>query len=183
MQGSERELVGERFSQGIIDSDSVEMRYRFKVKGEKWGFHRTEVLRCFPFPVIKGYVGYVPEGIIWSAIAEQFKTRYVNEMLRVYWINQTTGSDQITQCSSPFRYAAGRSLWHQLTLNQNIRWFKYAPTQFVISAVQYARLSFHIGDGLSKQVSKLNNILAKVLWLLALPLGLSLYLKDTRATK
>ena len=45
------ELVGTRFPDDPTDSDSREIRYRYKVEGEKWGFHR---IRCPPWPVTRG---------------------------------------------------------------------------------------------------------------------------------
>ena len=44
-------------------------------------FHRTDVLRQFRFPM--NVRGHVPEWIIWSAIATRFKTRFVNDRLRI----------------------------------------------------------------------------------------------------
>ena len=43
-------LVGDLFPKDVMDSDPLELRYRYKVKGEKWGFQRTDVLRRYPFP-------------------------------------------------------------------------------------------------------------------------------------
>ena len=80
-------LVGDPFPQDILDSDSLELRYRYKVEGEKWGFQRTELLRRNPFPEDLRQT-YVPEDIIWNKIARKYKTRFINEQLRIYWIEQ-----------------------------------------------------------------------------------------------
>jgi glycosyltransferase involved in cell wall biosynthesis len=47
-------LVGSPFPHSPCDSDSIEIRLRYKVKGEKWGFQRTDVMRLFPFPEVRG---------------------------------------------------------------------------------------------------------------------------------
>ena len=44
-------IVGDRFPRRITDSDSLDAHYRLKIKGEKWGFQRTAVMRAYPFPV------------------------------------------------------------------------------------------------------------------------------------
>ena len=80
------EIMGTKFSTPITDSHNLEARFRYHVTGEKWGIHRTEVLRQFPFPDVDG--SHVPEGIMWARIGRQFKTRYVNEVLRVYHTDQ-----------------------------------------------------------------------------------------------
>ncbi len=76
-------LVGDLFPRDILDSDSLELVFKYKVKGEKWGFQRTDVLKEFPYPVLPG-VKYIPEGVVWFALARRFKTRFVNEILRIY---------------------------------------------------------------------------------------------------
>ncbi len=42
-------LVGDKFPRDVLDSDSIELVFKYNVKGEKWGFHRTEVLRPLDF--------------------------------------------------------------------------------------------------------------------------------------
>ncbi|MFH0789442.1 MAG: glycosyltransferase family A protein, partial [Pseudomonadota bacterium] len=64
-------IVGDKFPSEGLDSDSLEIRYKFKIKGEKWGFLRTDVLRKYPFPVVQNSK-FIPEGIIWSAIAKKY---------------------------------------------------------------------------------------------------------------
>lgn len=71
-------MIGTRFPEDLFDSDALECSARFKIKGDKKGFQRTDVLRRFPFPEHLGR--FVPEGIVWNRIAHQFKTRYVNEV-------------------------------------------------------------------------------------------------------
>lgn len=38
------QVVGRRFSEDVFDSDSMEIRYRHKITGEKFGFQRTDVM-------------------------------------------------------------------------------------------------------------------------------------------
>jgi glycosyltransferase involved in cell wall biosynthesis len=160
-------IVGSKFPQDSIDSDSLEMRYKYRVTGEKWGFHRTAVLRQFPFPVIPG-MNFVPESIVWRAIARKFRTRYVNEPLSIYFSDDRGVSDQL-RASPPSRKAMGRALWCQSVLNGEIDWFRWAPERFLWSAFNYARFSFHVGTGALAQVRRLNNPYAKALWALMLP--------------
>src|SRR5439155_17624599 len=43
-------VVGDRFPADIMDSNPLELRFKYRVRGEKWGFQRTDVLRKFPYP-------------------------------------------------------------------------------------------------------------------------------------
>ena len=45
-------IVGDRFPRRITDSDPLEVQYRLKVRGEKWGFQRTAVMRTKPAAIV-----------------------------------------------------------------------------------------------------------------------------------
>lgn len=169
-------LVGDEYPNSPTDSDTIESRYRLKVKGEKWGFHRTDVLRRFPFPA--GDQLYLPEGLVWHAISREYKTRYVNERLRIYWCNEPNRSDQVSR-HQPFAVGApGTVLFLAQILNRDIGWFRVAPGQFVWEAVQYCRFSFHAGRSCVVQVRTLENALAWVLWGVTVPVGYAVYRMD-----
>jgi glycosyltransferase involved in cell wall biosynthesis len=172
-------LVGDKFPFDPLDSDSLEIRYRFKVKGEKWGFLRTEILRQYPFPMLPESK-FVPEGVVWSAIARNYKTRFINTPLRIYWSDEARTSDQLSRMVSPALYAAGHAYWHRVKLNTEIHWFLHAPLEFLRSAVHYGRFSFHSGVGLRRQLRQLDNLLAKGLWLTALPVAFMIFSKDPK---
>lgn len=167
-------LVGQRFPRDVVDSDSNEMKYRYRVTGEKWGFHRTDVFKEFPFPVLPNG-GFVPESVVWNAMGRKYKTRYVNEVLRIYWLHDgprlTTGG--ITAASAP-----GQALWHREILNTNLRYFRYDPAEFARSAVHFTRFSLHAGDGFGRQWRNLRGIAPRALWLAAAPLGYLVYRRD-----
>jgi hypothetical protein len=74
--------------------------------------------------------------------------------------------------------AKGSTLIHWDILNNDIGWFCNSPVAFLRSAVHYTRFSLHSGVGFLEQLRKLNNCLAKFLWLTMLPVGLLTFLKD-----
>ena len=59
------EIIGDKFPADIFDSTPADCFYRYGIKGEKWGFHRTDVIRKFPFPALEGF-RFFAEGIIWN---------------------------------------------------------------------------------------------------------------------
>jgi glycosyltransferase involved in cell wall biosynthesis len=168
-------LVGDRFPFDPTDSDSLEIRYRFKVRGEKWGFQRTAVLREFPFPVVDG-ARHVPPSVVWSAIARRYKTRYVNDVLRIYYVNERT--DQLSRARSRVRHATGLALWHGLVLRHDLHWFRVAPIRLSSSAVNYVRYSLHAGRSLAEAIGLLHGPGPRVLAGLLAPVGFAVYLRD-----
>ena len=171
------EIVGNYFSQNVIDSDAQEIRYKFKVYWEMWGFNRTDVMKQFPFPVIEGQP-FVPEGVVWGAIASKYKTRYVNEALRIYWVANGSTAQLTSKTNSPAKYAVSHILCHRQILNEEIAWFRWAPKEFFRSAVHYIRFSLHAQESLFSQVIKLKTVLAKFIWLCMIPVGYLVYAKD-----
>jgi glycosyltransferase involved in cell wall biosynthesis len=169
------EIHGTRFPFDPTDSDSIEIRYRYKVQGEKWGVLRTEIAREFPFPEIPGYVGLMPSSIVWNAIARRYKTRYVNEALKIWY------QDQPTTLTKPVNYlddAPGALIESRSMLNDDLKWFRYAPGTFFLKAAKYARSAFHAGTSAVGQFRELRSPGARLLWLAALPLGFVIYLAE-----
>lgn len=169
----EGKVIGSHFPFNPTDSNQLEIRYRFKVSGEKWGFHLTNVLKEFPFPEqITGT--YIPEDLVWNKISRKYKTRFVNESLRIYWIE----SGSLVIGGNPARNAIGNRITHLTTLNEEIDWLRFAPLSFLRSAIHYSRFSFHTGSSISDQFKNLDTAGGKILWLISLPLGCLIYLKD-----
>ncbi|HEX9821809.1 MAG TPA: glycosyltransferase family 2 protein [Methylomirabilota bacterium] len=171
-------LVGDRFPSDPTDSNSLEIRYRFRVKGEKWGFQRTSVLRRFPFPVREGE-RHVPPSMVWRAIARHYRTRYVNEVLRIYHIAERP--DQLSAFRSRVGLAKELAAWYRHVLDHELDWFPVAPVRLTWSAVNYVRFSLHAGSGLGRAIRGIDTPRARLLALSAVPIGLALYGRDRLA--
>jgi hypothetical protein len=157
-----------------VDSNSLEIRFRFRVTGEKWGFHRTDVLREYPFPDIRAT--HVPESVVWMRIARRYATRYVNDVLRIYYIE----GPSLSHGHAPVVNSLGGRLHHLTLLNEHIDYLRLAPTKFFVSAADYARFSFHVGLPLRRQIRDIDTPQGRVLWSLAIPAGWLLYRRDVR---
>jgi glycosyltransferase involved in cell wall biosynthesis len=155
-------LVGSFFPADVFDSNSLEIRFKYGIKGEKWGFQRIEVLRQFPFPKLPKI--FVQESLVWRRIAQQYRTRYVNEMLRIYDVPPQSGR---AWRSSAANRAPGGLLVHQSLLNEHIRWCWYAPKTFLLATLSYIRYGCYLHKGLGEQWRGLHGW-AKLLWLLCL---------------
>lgn len=176
-------IVGDRFPKDVIDSDELEMPHRYKVRGEKWGFHRTDVLKQFPFPDLPK-VGLIPEGIVWNRIAVSYKKRFINEPLRIYYSAALRPEQFTAQLKmEPARHAFGRRLYHCENLNRYIYWLRYDPIDFCKSAVSYVRFSLHLKIPLKTQWRELTNWKAKALFVVALPIGYVIYGLDKKRAR
>jgi glycosyltransferase involved in cell wall biosynthesis len=170
-------LIGKAFPRSPLDVSALDMRYRYHITGEKWGCQRLDVLRQFPFPVVEGYTGYVPEGIVWNAIARHYKERCVNEVLRAFWL------DAPVSLARP-RFAGDNAIGSLMRaddlLRHDLQYLRYAPAEFLKAAMRYSRFSFHLGRGPIDQWRRLTSPAARALWIATLPIGAARFAWDLR---
>jgi glycosyltransferase involved in cell wall biosynthesis len=169
-------LVGDKFPRDIWDSDSIEFSFDHVIRGEKWGFQRTDVLKQFPFPMVPN-AKFIPESVVWLALSRKFKTRFVNEILRIYHIED--GAQDHLDSLTPSTMV-GRVFFHRFVLNEYTDRLFRSPKYLFRSAVNFSRYSFGLGKGPWSQFKELRPTAARLLTGAALPLGFAMSLKDKR---
>lgn len=167
-------LAGNRFPEDYLISNALELEYRYKVRGEKWGFVRIDILRKYPFPKVKHHV--MPH-VVWHQIARRYKTLFANEILRIYYSDEQQKVGQLTAVSPEYN-ATGKLIGQQAIINNNMDWFFTAPWALSKACIQYIRFSLHADRGVIMQYRELNNGYARLLYLTLLPIGIVLYIKD-----
>ena len=156
---------GQPLPQAVLDADYCEMRYRYRIGGEKWGCQRLAATREFPHMLLPNGE-YAVEGHVWRAVGKRYRTRYINEILHTFWIHE----GQLTR-GSPASAAQRNVAWHRSVLGEDLEWFRCAPAEFARSAANYSRFAFHTGIGVREQARQMRRPLARALWLGTLPLG------------
>jgi len=76
-------IIGNLFPADGFISNNLDLVFKYKIEGEKWGCIRTDVLRKRPFPNVKG--SYFSENYIWLYLARKYNVKCFNEPLRVYY--------------------------------------------------------------------------------------------------
>lgn len=167
------DVVGDRFPEDVFDSDSSALRFKYHIGGDKWGFHRIDVVRQFRFPEYEG-LRYVPESIVWGRIASRYQERFINKALHIYY------QDADVRLSGPsWQDPRPRALGAQLTLEEQAgRWFVQDPVFFLKAAANFSRNSWQTETGVVAQGRRLNGLTAHALWLTMLPVGWILYRRD-----
>jgi glycosyltransferase involved in cell wall biosynthesis len=165
--------VGDPFPRDPMDSDSLEYYFRMNVAGEKFGFHRTDVLREHPFPE-PDRVKFVPEVLVWFAIARRYRTRFVNERLRIY--HQGDPEPRLTTLTP--QTACGRAIFCRAVLNDYADYAWSSPARMAKTLVNFSRYSFLSGVGLPAQLRQLEAPGCRAAAALAAPLGYALFLRD-----
>ena len=163
-------IEGSKFPQSPFDSNSIESHTRYKITGEKWGFQLTDIMRSFPFPEFPGEY-FIPEGVVWNRIALKYKTRYVNDALRIY--HQEDDSLSSSSVGIRIKSPLGSSLYYNELSEVSV------PVLYRIKAViNYLRFSFH---GKKPVINILSEAKQSAAALLFLPVGYLFYCRDMRS--
>lgn len=167
-------IVGDMFPTSPMISNNLELVYKYKIKGEKWGFVKTSVLKEFPFPEIKGKGSYFL-GYLWYSIGRKYKNLSINIALRFYYqdsgIQITKVHSKKSKYSAPIYY--DYFVWD---LNTNLDYkFKYLHFRSIIFGfINLWCLGLSIDKSISKVINKMKGI-SKVLIICFFIPGILLY--------
>jgi glycosyltransferase involved in cell wall biosynthesis len=170
VQDQNGNIIGSRFPFDPTDSDSLEIRFKYRVTGEKWGFHRTDVLKEFPYPCFEGEKA-VPESLLWNRIALKYKTRYVNEPLEIYYVTPNSWGANSHKIRA--RSSKGTRFFFAEFINLGYR--PMPVIKLLWAYANYIRYSYHEGLGTVKQ---LKDIPSPFYWFATFPVGYATYLRD-----
>lgn len=140
------EVDGDLLPRSPMDSDALTLERRLKSTGERWGFHRTDLMRRFRFPADPD-VRFVPENVVWFAIAREYKLRCVNDALRIYTHDS---NNQLTRSMLDTRAAVYGYYW--LLFFSYFDFARADPAYFMRMALLYWRYRFHMGDDRAPRV-------------------------------
>lgn len=165
-------VCGQPFPASPLDTNALELRFRHRMRGETWGFHRTSVLKSFPFPE-DPLVRFIPENIVWDLIARHYKIRCINAPLRIFY--QDAGN-QVTK-ADPRKKALVKDYFLHI-LNRDFDYFLRDPATFAKWATLYVRYSLHRRDWLFLNPGRFSEIGAFAVCCLAILPGALIYAMD-----
>lgn len=166
-------LIGDRFPTSPFDSNFGDMIYRHRIRGEKWGITRTDLVRRYPFPEVPG-TQFVPEGLIGLQMA-RYKRRYINEVFRIYYRNEyKEPGKNLSHRASLVSNAAGRLPYYIWLLDKEIGYFWHSPVPFLKAAVMLPLAAQASGQSLRQALQSVRGLAARLLIVLMLPVTLML---------
>lgn len=175
-QRPDGKVVGELYPYDQFDASSLDINFKYAVKGEKFGCLSTAVLRQFPFP--EHIDGFVPESLVWRSIARAgYLTRFVNQVYRVYYDSADSLSEQGQNST---QHALGLWLLAHDTVVNCLPWFRYQPKAFLMAAARYTRFALYMRHNKVPRPEGylLKGVGARALVLLMWPVGVVLYIRD-----
>ena len=163
-------IVGTQFPNDVLDTDDIELRIRYRVKGDKISVIRLDVMREFPFPENLGR--FVTESIVWNRMAQRYKTRFVNEVFAIKKYQPGGLTDQ-GRALRVYNCKSSRLSHYELLSTHRKLPFDIAVRTYS----NFIRYSLHEKIGWRGQVKE---VPSKMFWLLCYPIGYGLAYRDRR---
>ena len=162
------EIVGDKYPEDIFVSNNLDLHFKYKIKGDKWGCIRTDVLRERPFKEVKG--AFLPESWIWFYVARKYKVLCVNEALRYYYTDEKnrlsnhSAKDLLRSAEAHYTYLA----WH---LNNNFDYIsKYENCVNIFKQfIRLWRFAFLNDKSIKEVIDNFDPFILKVLSFFSLP--------------
>lgn len=172
-------IIGDKFPQNIFDSTPLDLLFKYKVKGDKWGFQKTDIRKQYSFDFYRNTenindIKFYPEITIFGEIGRKYKTRYINESLKIVEYRK----DGISK--SKLTNALPKKISALYKLNSCFDYFRQAPREFIIISILYTRWSLHSH---TFNLAEISSIRAMIMVILLTPFGFLLYLIETITSK
>jgi glycosyltransferase involved in cell wall biosynthesis len=164
-------VLGDRYPTDIFDADYYAMTQVYRLRGDRAGMIRADVLRAHPFPEAFPTT-FLPEAIVLNRIALSYLIRGFNEVIahKEYLPGGLTRSRAHLN-----RGAAGPRL---LQLEELLAMAKTRPLPADVRLKAYANLSrYGLHEG-RHPWTQARRAPSAALWLATFPLGVGLYVRD-----
>ena len=165
-------IVGDQYPNNGFDGSILEMRYKYKVRGDKFGIFITQTyqreIAGKDYSQYEGK-GYIPQSVIFNDYdAKGVKTRFINKVVRFYLKDEDdTASVSNTRWSGKnlFGLAEGHLSFLNAYGNQL---FSY-PKALIRNVIGYQIYALKSGRKTSTILTEIKNPLIKILGFFALP--------------
>jgi len=167
-------VIGERFKTSPLDSNSQSAVLLDRIRGEKFGFIRRDILLERPFPEHLP-TKFIPEGRIWFEVGADFKTRFINEPVRIMYDGDHPRLSRLSRLNR----LHGDYEYNFYSLNRfGSAFVGRAPLQILKLALLAVRSGLALGLPLGTILSQARTGTAKILILLAAPPAFLFYMSD-----
>ncbi len=158
------EVIGHGYDFDKLDCNSLDLRYKYNVKGDMAEVFRVSVLKEFSFPEFEGE-RFCPEALVWNRISQKYIFRHFNKVIyyRDYLENGLTAKIDRIRMESPIA-----SVTHYKELNSYKIPFKHK----LKAAINYWRFYECLNN---RNVPKL-----PIIWIWCRPIGFFMHKKDIK---
>ncbi|MGY0392432.1 glycosyltransferase family 2 protein [Bizionia sp. KMM 8389] len=160
-------LIGHPFTTQPFYSNTFLSQRKHVESNEKWGFTKTSILRGIQINPDVFNKGYIPEGIIWELISKEgFQTKYINQVLRIYYLD----TENAISIQNHKNDAFGMAIYSLSILNWFFKpyFFKY-PGLFIKRILTLLRAAYFLNFNLKTYIQSIKPFLLKVIFVIGWP--------------
>ncbi len=160
--GEKQRKKNKYYSLKYIDTDAIDYRFKYKIKGDRAEVFKTEILKKYRFPKIQNEK-FIFESIVWYQIAEDgYKQRYFNDVIYIteYMPDGLSKNIENNLKKNPesMRYLC----------NKCLEWKKIPPLEKMKQCINYYRYGIYSKNKISKLFKECNG---KIYSILAIPIA------------
>ena len=165
------QLIGEEYPKSPQDCSIFEMRYHYKVRGDKWGLGFAKVFRNMNLQEEK-YLGkgFIPEGVYQFLFDVQGKHRFINKAVRVYH-RDLEDEHSLANNFYDVKNAFGLSQSYLTFINVYADKIYNYPKTLLRNLIGYQYYSLKNRSSISEVISSPKNIIIKILGILIFPMS------------
>ena len=151
------------FPEDIFDSNFLEIRRKYGIRGDKKNAIRTELVKANPYPRFEGERHFRP-GLLWERLAHDYHFRYINEVVQIIeYQPDGISSDRLT-----LRTSNPKGFHYYFLESVNFHYQYDSPKHLYQKHVRLVRYALHAGIGYFAQYMEVKH---KGYWLLAVFTG------------
>jgi glycosyltransferase involved in cell wall biosynthesis len=154
-------------------SNELDMRYKYKVVGEKYGFIKTDIRREFFYNTEVD--SYTPDILVWFSVGEKYKFACINETLRIYYINDNEGS-AFTRDFKEKKYMAGAVFYIEEVINKYIEKMNLPFLNTLKLYINLSRYSMWAKIRISDSIGHIKKLHKRIFAYICVPLAFLFYL-------
>lgn len=171
------ELVGDLFPNNGFDGSILEMRYKYKVKGDKHAIFITapykKFLKNFDYEFYRGK--YAPQKIFFNIYdALGYKTRFINQIVRTYYYDLSDTASMSNDRVKPSSYLGLINGHLSFINNYKSQLFSY-PKALIRNLIGYQFYAFKNHEHAGNIIARIENPIIKVLGVFLLPFSFVYY--------
>lgn len=165
-------IVGDKYPGNGFDGSIFDMRYKYKVRGDKFGiflsktYHRQIEGKDYSQYKNKGYI---PQSVIFNEYdAKGIKTRFINKIVRIYHLDEND-SESVSNTRWTGKNVFGLKEGHLSLLNSYGTKLFFYPKTLLRNIIGYQYYSFKNKNSLKEVIFSINNLTIKTLGIFLLP--------------
>lgn len=118
-------------------------------------------------------IKFINEGVFWSSIGRNYKTRFVNYIARIYYQDEVSIlRPEIKDKNRFYNHLVGSFY----LVDENIKYFWYSPSYFIKNIFIFSISGLYIGKSVKNQIREINNKPFILLYVLQYPISYIIYL-------